>query len=226
MKDEKKRYAKAFGVAIAIHIALCLVIAALGFSFNKRPPQILEVTLAGGPPPKLGSPKAVKTSQPKEKKQPVIPKKDDIIEKKENVPKETLPQETASAPETPGVAHGVENGKEEGSGTNPEAKGQGSGDGEKRGVPAKPPRVISSYKPPYPASARSSGVEGTTLVKVLVNASGKVEDAILAGSSGNKSLDDTAIKALFRWRFAPAKDAFGKACPCYITIPIKFTLKG
>jgi len=230
MKDEQKRYGKAFVVAIAVHLALCLVIAALGFTFNKRPPQILEVTLAGGPPPKLGSPKAVKTDQPKEeKKQVIVPKKDDIIEKKKDVPKESQTQQTESTPETPGVANGVEEGKEGGTGTDPNStgngSGSGSGEGEGRGVPATPPRVVSSYKPPYPSSARSSNVEGTSYVKVLVNSSGKVEESFLAGSSGNSILDEAAVKALYKWRFTPAKDGFGKTCPCYITIPIKFNLK-
>jgi len=227
MNEEQKRYSKAFVVAIAVHISLCLVIAALGFTFTRKAPQILEVTLAGGPPPKLGSPKAVKTEQPKEKKQVIIPKKDDIVEKRKDVPKQPQPQQAESAPETPGVAHGVEDGKEEGTGTDPNAtgNGNGSGEGEKRGVPATPPRVVSSYKPPYPSSARSSNIEGTTYVKVLVNASGKVVESVVASSSGNSMLDDAAVKALYKWRFTPAKDGFSQPCPCYITIPVRFNLK-
>lgn len=225
MNEEQKRYGKAFATSIAIHIALCLVMAALGFTFTQKDPQILEVTLAGGPPPKLGSPKAVKTVHPKEKKQVIIPKKDDIVEKKKDVPRQPQPEQTESAPETPGVAHGVEDGKEEGTGTAPNATGNGSGEGDKHGVPATPPRVLSSYKPPYPYDARSRNIVGTTYVKVLVNASGKVEESFVASSSGNIQLDDAAIKALYKWRFSPAKDGFNQPCPCYIIIPIRFSLK-
>lgn len=227
MKKSQKRYSKAFGIAIAVHLALCVAIAALGFTVARRSPQILEVTLAGGPPPKLGNPKAVPTEQPKEKQQIVKPKKDDIVEKRKDVPKDPTPEQANTAPETPGDANGSEQGVENGTGTDPDSKGDGSGsgDGEKRGVPATPPRVTYSYKPPYPAGARSSGIQGTSYVKVLVNESGKVMESFLASSSGNSSLDNAAVSAAYKWRFAPAKDGFGQPCPCYITIPIKFKLQ-
>lgn len=223
MKEEQKRYGKAFLMAIVVHIVLCMAIAVLGFTFNKHTPQVLEVTLAGDIPPKLGSLETVKVEQPMEKKQVIIPEEDDIVEEQKDVLTEPQSQQKVSAPAKPGVEHGHEQGKEKGTGNNHNASGNGKGD--KIGVPATPPRILASFEPAYPVKARGSNIEGTTYVKVLVDVKGKVEEAFLAASSGSSLLDTAAVKALYKWNFIAAKDAYGQPCPCYITIPIKFSLR-
>lgn len=88
-----------------------------------------------------------------------------------------------------------------------------------------PPRVVSAVQPKYPSSARSAGIEGVVGVKMLVNASGKVENAFVVRSSGNAALDEAAVAAVYKWRFSPAKDKFGQKAPCYVTQGIRFDLK-
>ena len=88
-----------------------------------------------------------------------------------------------------------------------------------------PPRVVSAVQPKYPSSARNAGVEGVVGVKMLVNASGKVEEAFVVRSSGNADLDEAAVAAVYKWRFSPAKDKFGQKAPCYVTQGIRFDLK-
>lgn len=223
--DDHKRYSKALFVALALHLIMCMIFAILNITVNKRPAQILEVTLAGGPPPKLGAPKTKLKEQPKEKKKAIIPKKDDIVEKKKISFQENTPQLASSVPETSTTSEGVADGLENGTSTESIPTSNNKAQSEKHGVPATPPRVISSYKPPYPASARSSNAEGTTYVKVLVNSNGRVEEAYVASSSGNNILDDVAVNALYKWRFAAAKDSFGHTCSCYITLPITFNIR-
>ena len=121
-------------------------------------------------------------------------------------------------------ATGASNGTGEGSGSGT-GTGDGAGAGEGRGVPVTPPRVVSAVQPKYPSSARSAGVEGVVGVKMLVNASGKVEEAYVVRSSGNAALDEAAVAAVYKWRFSPAKDKFGQKAPCYVTQGIRFDLK-
>lgn len=226
MNEEKKRYSKALGAAFVFHLLIFLLLGALGFTWSQRPPQILEVTLTGGAPPKLGSPKAEDVVQPKEEKQQQPVEKDDIIEHDPEVTeKPTEEQQTAAPSQTKGVDNGVKDGVVGSNGTDSNATNQGSGEGTGRGVPATPPRVLSSSRPSYPSSARSKNIEGITYVKVLVNEKGQVEEAYVARSSGNDALDESAVNNLYKWRFAPAKDGFDRPVACYITIPIKFELR-
>ena len=56
----------------------------------------------------------------------------------------------------------------------------------------------------YPTMARDQGVQGTTIVLVSVSASGSVSSASVAQSSGNRLLDDAAVRAAYQSRFQPA----------------------
>lgn len=223
MKDEQKRYGTALGTAVAVHVLFALVIGIFGYRFVSRPPQILEVALVGGGG---GAPEQVEEQQDNS----ILRSIDDIIDKrlkpetKKVVTKKTVPS-TKPQPghgnnQTSGPSNATGNGSGTGSGS-----GDGAGAGEGRGVPVTPPRVVSAMQPKYPSSARSAGIEGVVGVKMLVNASGKVTEAIVARSSGNAALDEAAVAAVYKWRFTPAKDKFGQKAPCYVTQGIRFDLK-
>lgn len=223
MKDEQKRYGTALGTAVAVHVLFALVIGIFGYRFVSRPPQILEVALVGGGG---GAPEQVEEQQDNS----ILRSIDDIIDKrlkpetKKVVTKKTVPS-TKPQPghgnnQTSGPSNATGNGSGTGSGS-----GDGTGAGEGRGVPVTPPRVVSAMQPKYPSSARSAGIEGVVGVKMLVNASGKVTEAIVVRSSGNAALDEAAVAAVYKWRFTPAKDKFGQKAPCYVTQGIRFDLK-
>lgn len=223
MKDEQKRYGTALGTAVAVHVLFALVIGIFGYRFVSRPPQILEVALVGGGG---GAPEQVEEQQDNS----ILRSIDDIIDKrlkpetKKVVTKKTVPS-TKHQPgpgnnQTSGPSNATGQGSGTGSGT-----GDGAGAGEGRGVPVTPPRVVSAMQPKYPSSARSAGIEGVVGVKMLVNASGKVTEAIVVRSSGNAALDEAAVAAVYKWRFTPAKDKFGQKAPCYVTQGIRFDLK-
>ena len=227
MKDEQKRYGTALGTAVAVHVLFAIVIGIFGYRFVSRPPQILEVALVGGGG---GAPEQVEEQQDNS----ILRSIDDIIDKrlkpetkkvvtKKTVPS-TKPQPGTSNNQTNGPSNATGNGSGTGSGTG-SGSGDGAGAGEGRGVPVTPPRVVSAMQPKYPSSARSAGIEGVVGVKMLVNASGKVTEAIVVRSSGNAALDEAAVAAVYKWRFTPAKDKFGQKAPCYVTQGIRFDLK-
>ena len=229
MKAEQKRYGTALGAAIAVHVLFALAVGIFGYRFVTRPPEILEVALVGGGG---GAPEQVEEQQDNS----ILRSIDDIIDKrlkpetKKVVTQKTMastkpqpgPSKKQSAGSSTGSAEGSGSSSGTGSGT---GSGAGDGAGDGRGVPVTPPRVVSAAQPKYPSSARNAGVEGVVGVKMLVNASGKVEEAFVVRSSGNAALDEAAVAAVYKWRFSPAKDKFGQKAPCYVTQGIRFDLK-
>lgn len=223
MKAKQKRYGTALGVAIAVHVLFALAVGIFGYRFVTRPPEILEVALVGGGG---GAPEQVEEQQDNS----ILRSIDDIIDKrlkpetKKVVTKKTVPSTKPQPGPSNNQPSGPSNATGNGSGTG-SGSGDGAGAGEGRGVPVTPPRVVSAVQPKYPSSARSAGIEGVVGVKMLVNASGKVENAFVVRSSGNAALDEAAVAAVYKWRFSPAKDKFGQKAPCYVTQGIRFDLK-
>ena len=77
--------------------------------------------------------------------------------------------------------------------------------------PTAPPRLedltgLVVYQEPldYPLQAVRRHVEGIVSIAVQVDAEGRVEDARVLRSSGNRLLDRAARENLLRWRFDPA----------------------
>ena len=78
--------------------------------------------------------------------------------------------------------------------------------------------------PPYPLAARRLGMEGVTLLDVLVAPDGKPVDVRVEKSSGFAPLDDSALKTVReRWRFVPAREG-GTPVESRVTVPIRFRL--
>ena len=66
-----------------------------------------------------------------------------------------------------------------------------------------PPTVIGEVKIPYPEEARARGVEGTVVLRVLVDETGTVRSVKHVSGPGG-GLDEAAVKAVARFRFRPA----------------------
>jgi protein TonB len=78
--------------------------------------------------------------------------------------------------------------------------------------------------PAYPIQALRAGVQGTVLLKVLVDASGKPVQVLIAHSSGSRALDAAARShVLAAWRFHPAQRG-GHAIEAWARVPIRFDL--
>lgn len=221
MREDQRRLTKAFLTAVAAHLVFALCLGLCGFSFARKDPHILEVTLTSGAP---ASVQDVVEPEPE-----IIQRPDDIVDQKLKPPEKpkrhVVKKKTSAQNNGPVPKYTSENGAGDGSGNNEKGQGDGEGDGSKKGVPVTPPRLLSSEEPAYPESARLKNIQGTTSVKMLVNADGRVENAFTVGSSGDAALDAAATSVVYKWRFSPAKDAYGQKAPCYITIPIRFKLK-
>ncbi len=86
------------------------------------------------------------------------------------------------------------------------------------------PQVSYKVKPSYPHVAKRMGYQGRVVVRLLVSASGRVEQVKIVRSSGYRVLDKAAVKALKRWRFAPARKG-GRVVPWWVEVPVVFNLE-
>lgn len=78
--------------------------------------------------------------------------------------------------------------------------------------------------PRYPRQAAMAGIEGTVLLKVLVDETGQPVDVAIERSSGDRRLDRAAREqVLQRWRFHPAQRG-GRAIAAYALVPVEFSL--
>ena len=118
----------------------------------------------------------------------------------------------------PGGGSGARTGTGGGTGS-----GTGAGSAGSSGVSARP---IGGYqvKPRYPESARRQGVEGTVLLKMRITEQGRVEDLQVERSAGHPDLDQSALEAVRRWRFEPARRS-GEPVAVWVLITVEFTLR-
>lgn len=84
-------------------------------------------------------------------------------------------------------------------------------------------RAVNQPAPEYPATALRSREEGTVVVNVEVDASGKPTDVGLAKRSHSRDLDRAALAAVRGWTFEPAiRD--GKPVASAVQVPVDFRL--
>lgn len=223
-----------------MHLVAAILVSLVNFHENKTPPTILEVVLAGG-----GGGGAASSTSTGSTEINAPASKNDIVDKKltpeqqkekkqekaseNNSNNNSTSDNNNSTGSDTGKGSGSGSGEGSGSGSgsgsgNGDGNGSGNGSGSGMETPAVPPRLASRTNPRYPASARSAGITGVARVRMLVNASGRVDSAELYGSSGNGELDASAVECVYKWRFTPAKNGAGKPVPCYIIIPVRFSL--
>jgi len=91
-----------------------------------------------------------------------------------------------------------------------------------------PPRFEADYlrnpAPDYPALSRRLGEEGRVLLRVHVQANGQPDEVKIHQSCGFERLDGTAIDAVRRWQFVPARLG-GTAIAGWVIVPIQFNLR-
>jgi len=91
-----------------------------------------------------------------------------------------------------------------------------------------PPRFEADYlrnpAPDYPALSRRLGEEGRVLLRVHVQANGQPDEVKIHQSCGFERLDGTAINAVRRWQFLPARLG-GTAIAGWVIVPIQFNLR-
>ena len=90
--------------------------------------------------------------------------------------------------------------------------------------PSHPARVLRRYQPEYPRTARRDKVEGRVMLDVQITTRGRVGSVRVISSSGSPVLDSTAIAAVKRWSFAPAKKD-GNPVSSQVHVPFRFSLQ-
>ena len=88
----------------------------------------------------------------------------------------------------------------------------------------KPTAAEGGLRPAYPLEAKRFGLEGKTVVRAMVRSDGTAAFARLAESSGYRSLDDAAIRAVLGAKFNPGRNASGQAVGGELLVPINFVL--
>jgi len=89
-------------------------------------------------------------------------------------------------------------------------------------VAAEPDKA--NLPPAYPIEAQRRGEQGTVVLRVHIDATGRATQVDVAESSGYPALDVSARTRLLSWRFKPGVGSDGKAAPDTIEIGINFTL--
>ena len=94
-------------------------------------------------------------------------------------------------------------------------------------APVQPPRAdagqLNNPAPIYPSMSRRLREEGIVVLEILIKADGTVGEIKIKNSSGFKRLDETAVKAVKRWRYQPATQG-GKSIDFWYEQPLEFSL--
>lgn len=86
------------------------------------------------------------------------------------------------------------------------------------------PAYRDNPRPDYPDLAKRRGHEGTVLLEVMVNSSGKVEELRIVKSSGYPVLDSSAMTSVKAWLFEPGSIG-GRKVDMWVRVPVRFELK-
>jgi len=88
-------------------------------------------------------------------------------------------------------------------------------------------RAVPAYRdnprPEYPTMAKRRGYEGTVLLDVFVDHTGKALDVRLRKSSGYDVLDKSAITSVKQWLFEPGSIG-GRKVDMWVRVPVRFEL--
>ncbi|SMB28684.1 TonB family protein [Sterolibacterium denitrificans] len=94
-------------------------------------------------------------------------------------------------------------------------------------APLIPPIFNADYldnpSPIYPALSRQRGETGRVLLHVHILANGRAERVELKTSSGFERLDRSALEAVARWRFVPARRG-NERLAAWVLVPISFVM--
>lgn len=86
------------------------------------------------------------------------------------------------------------------------------------------PGYLKNEPPAYPSPAVEKGQEGLVLLSVAIDRAGRPQKVDLKQSSGFSLLDGSAIKAVKKWKFSPARMG-ALAVDTQVTIPVRFRLQ-
>ncbi|MGE0153285.1 MAG: energy transducer TonB [Reyranellaceae bacterium] len=88
--------------------------------------------------------------------------------------------------------------------------------------PQPPGRAGNSLMPSYPSAARANGLQGRVVLLVTLSVEGRPRRIDIARSSGYDQLDESAVRAVWLWRFYRTDS--GPPTEATIEIPLDFRL--
>jgi len=92
-------------------------------------------------------------------------------------------------------------------------------------LPSATLEYVRATSPRYPSNELRNGVQGTVMLRVLVDVDGTPVSVTVESSSGNRNLDKAALQHVLKtWRFKPAMQN-GQAVQAYGLVPIAFSLQ-
>jgi len=86
-----------------------------------------------------------------------------------------------------------------------------------------PASFVANPPPQYPSQAVRDRLQGTVLLRLFVDSTGRVEDVEVVESSGHAMLDDAAMEAVKKWTGQPAR-RYGRPVASEEVLPIRFRL--
>ena len=181
----------AIALAVAIHLALAPALLSLGYQAVKKHEETLTAINLRPPPPPASPPAEPKAQRLQPAVQPVP------VATPVAIPRPVMALVPTAAPQIPMAA--VMPVKATVSAPAPTA--------------AAPPsmvtsdalgtRMIAGNPPRYPVESRRKKEQGTVELLLILAADGRVETISITRSSGFARLDDAALSAVRRWRWAP-----------------------
>jgi periplasmic protein TonB len=84
-------------------------------------------------------------------------------------------------------------------------------------------KLVDMTPPVYPPKCLRLGIEGKVRIRILVGEDGRPQEVSIAKSSGEAALDQSAMDAVRKWRFDPARRD-GVPIRAWVIVPIGFEL--
>ncbi|MGD2215738.1 MAG: TonB family protein [Gemmatimonadales bacterium] len=82
-------------------------------------------------------------------------------------------------------------------------------------------RAVEIVMQHYPKILQDAGIGGTVYVWLFIDTDGRVQNAQVQESSGNVTLDEAALEAVYEFEFSPALN-MDKRVPVWVAFPILF----
>jgi protein TonB len=231
-------------VSLGLHIAILLAVIFVPIFWPEALPDQTDYVRAllydPPPPPPPPLPKGSSLVQKAEPAKPVTPDKPEVKKPEFVEPQQPKPEEKPLVaenrpPET--EQYGSERGSDTGLADGMEVGVEG---GQVGGVPGgvlggviggtgtgpvldydQPPRPIKLTKPQYPQEAFIKKIEGTVIVEILIDSTGKVIRARVIQSV--PMLDAAALRTVYEWVFSPAMK-HGRPVPTIANAPVAFRI--
>jgi len=90
-------------------------------------------------------------------------------------------------------------------------------------LPSSDAAYLNNPKPPYPALSRRLGEQGKVVIRVLIGADGKAQQAQVHSSSGFDRLDQAGLQTVLKWQFEPGKRG-GVPEAMWFNVPLIFKM--